>query len=157
MTSADVRRPDDRLTRLSARSNLALLLERRGRFDEARTIMIASLEDLDADGADDPGAIDALKTQLLNNLGLLQYRSGDPRGALAFHEAALGLRQARFGDDDPAVAESLNNLGLVRAAMGDLPGAGELIGAAYRDPRTRVELRAHRCDQQPRLGRARLR
>jgi CHAT domain-containing protein/tetratricopeptide (TPR) repeat protein len=130
--SAEVRRDGDRLGNAAEKNNLALLIERRGRFDEARGIYLIAYDELEAEVGADPTEVLELKAQLMNNIGYLAYRSGDLGSALAFLEAALAVRQARPSESRRR-AESFTNLGLVRAAMGDLPAARQLIVAAYRN------------------------
>jgi tetratricopeptide (TPR) repeat protein len=127
--SAQQRRVGDVLTLAGTRGNLATLLERLGRFDEARGLMFAALDDVETEGQQEVGQAAEARIQLMNNLGLLQYRSGDLRSALALHEAVLAARRAKTGASKE-LAESLNNLGLVRGAMGDLPRAWDLMVAA---------------------------
>ncbi len=55
-----------------------------------------------------------------NNLGIYYYRTGYLDKALKYHEKALDIRKAIYGEKHPDVATSYNNIALVYRAKGEL-------------------------------------
>jgi tetratricopeptide (TPR) repeat protein len=67
-----------------------------------------------------------------NNLGLAYKDKGDPDRAIAYHNKALELRKALYGEKHPDVATSYNNLGMAYQNKGDLDRAISYLGDALR-------------------------
>lgn len=134
----------------AAEFNLGTVLDRRGRWDEARTHYERAL------------AINPYHVRAMNNLGIGVDRAGQSADALRWFARALAIdpdepevhvnfgsaliRARRFDDArrvldravalNPRSADALNNLGIVLASQGDLEGArGQFVRALEVAPR----------------------
>jgi eukaryotic-like serine/threonine-protein kinase len=107
----------------STRNYLALTLERKGGFDEARRLLEEAVEiEGRTRGTNSPDYAIAL-----HNLGSALIDRGDLFGAEKKLREALGVRRAIFGAGHPDVAMSLNNLGYVLLEQGDWRAAEPIL------------------------------
>jgi tetratricopeptide (TPR) repeat protein len=98
----------------SALNNLSHLLIKKGRFEEAQRMLVASLEILLALYGDTHAHV----ATVYQNIGHLYQRRGRHEEAGALFQQALSVRRELSGDVSAAVAQSLNSLGLVFRAQG---------------------------------------
>jgi serine/threonine-protein kinase len=97
------------------RNYLALALERKGDFDEAR-LLLAEAVDINRRVAGTNSPDYAVS---LHNLGSALIDRGDLFGAETKLRAALAVRRAIFGPEHPDLSYSLNNLGYVLLERGE--------------------------------------
>jgi eukaryotic-like serine/threonine-protein kinase len=101
------------------RNYLALELERRGAYPEAKTLLREAAEiDKRTQGADSP---DYART--LHNLASSYIDSGDLQSAEPQLREALAIRRKVLGNDHPDLFYGLNNLSVVLLTKGDWEGA----------------------------------
>jgi tetratricopeptide (TPR) repeat protein len=101
--------------------NLAVLLQKAGRLEEAVSHFRAAVENATRDSVDiAPG----LLARALVELSYARYTAGKPADAVALLEEAQ-----RYAPEDPEV---LGRLGTARLAVGDAPGAVEVLTVARR-------------------------
>jgi serine/threonine protein kinase/tetratricopeptide (TPR) repeat protein len=103
-------------------SNLALLLQETGRYDDAEALY---LEDLER-GRRRLGQAHPQIAVTLNNLGLLHQDQGDLESAQDYYEQALAMQREVFGNEHPNLGFPLNNLAKVSHERGDLDEAERL-------------------------------
>ena len=109
-----------------ASNDLAQLLHRTNRLEEAEPLMRQVLENAEAAfGKQHPTA-----TTLLNNLAILLYETSRPEEAEPLMRRALEIAEADFGKQDPAVAVSLGNLAQLLQNTGRMDEAEPLIRRA---------------------------
>jgi len=110
----------------STRNYLALTLERKGDFDEARHLLEEAVEiEGRTHGTNSPDYAIAL-----HNLGSALIDRGDLFGAEKKLREALAVRRVIFGASHPDVAMSLNNLGYVLLEKGDWQVAEPILKEA---------------------------
>jgi serine/threonine-protein kinase len=108
------------------RNYLALLLERKGAYPEAKTLL-REAADIDGRtrGIDSP---DYART--LHNLGSAYLDSGDLKNAEIKLREALAIRRKVLGNNHPDLFYGLNNLSLVLLTKGDWAGSEQLAREA---------------------------
>jgi eukaryotic-like serine/threonine-protein kinase len=107
----------------STRNYLALTLERKGEFDEARRLLEEAVEI----GRRTSGANSPDYAISLHNLGSALIDRGDLDGAEKILRDALAVRRAIFAAGHPDIALSLNNLGYVLLEKGDWQSAEPIL------------------------------
>jgi len=117
--------PDD-VAVAGKRSVLGMLLERDGRYEEARAEHERALAILER--ALPPEHLDLV--QALNRLAGVAATMGDYAAARPLYERALRICQISLDPEAPMLADSLNNLGWLLRAMGDNAGARPLYERA---------------------------
>jgi len=95
------------------------VLMRAGRYDEARTLLVAALELAESSEPVDPFAL----SSFLNNLGGLEMTVGEIETAHRYLLRSLEVREAALGDTHPLLVSSLVNLGNVEVEEGRLTEA----------------------------------
>lgn len=103
---------DAKEAQIEALSNRAIIKRKRGHHAEAQQDLFRAIEVAKSLG--DPGLADL--AFLYDNVGLTMRKSGDLRGALEMHEAALAIRRAL--DDKRGLAMALNNTGAILRQQG---------------------------------------
>jgi tetratricopeptide (TPR) repeat protein len=81
---------------------------------------------------------------LLDNLGVVSRREGDPAAAIRLHRRALAIHVAALGPDHPQTATTEYGLGLALHAMGDRAALGHLERACAGTPSGQSALRTER-------------
>jgi tetratricopeptide (TPR) repeat protein/predicted MPP superfamily phosphohydrolase len=105
---------------------LAQVLRRRGRLDEASALM----ERVIASEIRMLGEDAALVADHRARLADVRHAAGDLAHARRLHEQALDSDRRRLGDEDPLVAQRLSDLALVLRDMGELVLAERLLERA---------------------------
>ena len=107
-------------------NNLALVMHRKGDFDEAERLYERSLAVTEsALGADHPQV-----ASTLTNIAWVAIDRGDHRQAEELLLRALAIRKAALGPAHPTVAASLTELAAVYTAEGDYAKAEQMLKAA---------------------------
>ncbi|MEW6252401.1 MAG: serine/threonine-protein kinase [Planctomycetota bacterium] len=129
---------DDTATSLN---NLALLVERRGQYAEARALYQRALTIRQKLRGDHPDT-----ALILNNLGLLLHELGDHAAAVDLLRQALRIEQQARGPDDMEVATDTANLAYLLSDLGHYAEAEALYTQAL------DVIRRHAGDAHPGLG-----
>ena len=115
-----------RSARSSARSTLAVVLARRGKYEDSNELVLAQLEDNKARlGDSHPNVANALKNYGANLLHL-----GDAEGARVALEESAKIYRASVGHAHSQLATTLHNLALVHNALGQTDEAFEIFEGA---------------------------
>ena len=109
-----------------ARNYLALLLERKGDYQEASLLLKEAVEiTRRTDGPDGPNYATSL-----HNLSSALIDTGDLNGAEARLRQTLEIRRRILGSNHPMLAYTLNNLGYVLLEKGNWPAAEPFLREA---------------------------
>ncbi len=105
-----------------ALDDLALLLQRVGRYDEAEALIEEALDIGEASlGAEHPGV-----AEMVSRLASINYWQGDHEVAEALHRRALATKRRIHGDTHLATTDAMYDLAQVLRATGDYEGAEAL-------------------------------
>ncbi len=108
------------------RNYLALLLERKGEYQEAASLLVAAVDiDRRTEGPESPNYAVSL-----HNLASALIDLGDLNGAEAKLRETLDIRRKILGSDNPMLAYTLNNLGYVLLEKGDWQAAAPFLKEA---------------------------
>ncbi|HEY3936620.1 MAG TPA: serine/threonine-protein kinase [Bryobacteraceae bacterium] len=111
---------------VSERNYLALTLERKGDFDEARQLLTEAVDiNRRVEGTNSPDYAISL-----HNLGSALIDRGDLFGAEAKLREALAIRRVVLGPEHPDTTVSMNNLGYVLLERGEWREAEPLLKSA---------------------------
>jgi len=126
--------PQDTQQRAGAQNYLALVLEKRGAFQEAASLLRAAVET----SAKNSGTDGTDYLTALHNLAGALSDLGDLQGAEAAERQVLSIRERVSGKDHPDTLYSLNNLGWILLEKGEWEGAEPYLKLALEVNRKRL-------------------
>jgi tetratricopeptide (TPR) repeat protein/predicted Ser/Thr protein kinase len=117
---------EDNPIRVEALTNLALVRDAMGAYEEARALHLRAL----AIRERTLGPEHLLVADSLHNLGILLNRMGLYDDARGLHERSLAIREKALGPDHPGIALALNNIGALEFSVGNYAAALALFERA---------------------------